>query len=145
MSEHINTYTKWTQQEWEAVAKRAAAFKEAHPHMSWTRIVPICQDDVAPERRRRTVNTLPNIKPVFDILGLNEFGEPVEPEPVDSKKLDRRLMYYSTEAIVAELVTRLQALNTDVDSSSITEQINALARRVSVLEQEIAESATKNS
>jgi hypothetical protein len=77
----MDTYVKWTDEEWAALAKRAAALKAAKPDMSWTQIVPVCQDDIAPERRRFTINKLSGLKPMFDILDLDEHGNPKPPPP----------------------------------------------------------------
>lgn len=82
MNEHI----RWTDEEWASVARRAQALKTAKPETSWQQIVVISQDDVPPERRRFYFNKLSSLKPMFDILGLDEQGNakpapPPEPEP----------------------------------------------------------------
>lgn len=77
----MDTYVKWTDEEWAALAKRAAALKAAKPDMSWSQIVPVCQDDIAPERRRFTINKLSGLRPMFDILDLDEHGNPKPPPP----------------------------------------------------------------
>jgi hypothetical protein len=83
----MDTYAKWTDEEWTAVSKRAVALKNAKPDMSWTQVVPVCQDDIAPERRRFTINKVSSLKPMFDILNLDEHGNvkppppPPQPEP----------------------------------------------------------------
>jgi len=87
----MSEYIKWTEEEWQAVAKRAKALKDGNPEMSWMQIALVSQDEIKPERRRFSFNKLVSLKPVFDILDLDADGnvkppppppEPPKPEPV---------------------------------------------------------------
>jgi hypothetical protein len=131
----MDTYVKWTDEEWAALAKRAAALKTAKPDMSWTQIVPVCQDDIAPERRRFTINKLSGLKPMFDILGLDEHGNvkpppppppPPTPEPEAPKQEaaastatppfnPTSMASVPTEVLVAEVFARGAALKEQID------------------------------
>jgi hypothetical protein len=81
MRELTGNYIKWTEEEWKAIAKRAAALKKAQPEMSWFQIILLSQDDIPIERRRSQVNKMSLFKPLFEILGLDEGGNPKPPPP----------------------------------------------------------------
>lgn len=121
----MDTYVKWTDEEWAALAKRAAALKAAKPDMSWTQIVPVCQDDIAPERRRFSINKLSGLKPMFDILDLDEQGNvkpppppppPPEPEPAPVVATppfaNPALSETPLDALVTEILNRGASLKT---------------------------------
>lgn len=71
----------WTEEEWRLVALRAASFRRANPEIGWSNIVIVCQDDIAPERRRVYINKLSALRPMFEILNLDETGNPLPPPP----------------------------------------------------------------
>jgi hypothetical protein len=141
----MDTYVKWTDEEWAALAKRAAALKAAKPDMSWTQIVPVCQDDIPPERRRFTINKLSGLKPMFDILGLDEQGnvKPPPPPPPEPKPEPQPaavstatppfnptgLANVPIEALVAEILSRGAALKENLDGL-----VNTKAAIMEVLE-----------
>jgi len=79
--ESMDTCIKWTDEEWQAIAKRARALKDSRPDLSWMQLVLVCQDDIAPERRRFSFNKLIALKPMFDILGLDHEGNVPPPPP----------------------------------------------------------------
>lgn len=128
----MDNYTKWTDEEWASVAKRAAALKASRPDMSWTQIVPVCQDDIAPERRRFSINKLSGLKQMFDILDLDEQGNPkppppppppAEPEPQPEAAVASltppfavsKLSDVPMEQLIAEVFSRASVLKEQVD------------------------------
>lgn len=127
----METYVKWTDEEWQAIAKRARALKDNRPDLSWMQIAVITQDDIAPERRRFSFNKLSALKPMFDILGLDQEGNvppppppPPAPEPVVisppfalSAPTPAKLSEIPTDALVTEILNRgasVKALAEDV-------------------------------
>lgn len=121
-----NQHIQWTEEEWAKVASRAKALKEAKPDMSWQNIVVVCQDEIRPERRRFYFNKLSSLKPMFDILDLDDMGnakppppppeppplpEPL-PEPVSAPAVPAAVQAQTplsavpVEALVAELMSR---------------------------------------
>lgn len=76
-----DSYTKWTEAEWASVAKRAAALRAAKPDMSWGLIAVVSQDEIEPSRRRAYFNKPSALKPLFDLLDLDDNGNPKPPPP----------------------------------------------------------------
>jgi len=68
----------WTTEEWSVVAARAEKIKQQYPDWSWLRIAFYSQDDLNVDRRRTTFQGTTALKPMFDILGLNELGKKPE-------------------------------------------------------------------
>lgn len=130
----MDNYTKWTDEEWASVAKRAVALKAAKPEMPWTQIVPVCQDDIAPERRRFTINKLSGLKPMFDILDLDQQGSPKpppEPEPEPQPEpaavtsatppfILPKLSDVPTDQLIAEVFSRASVLKDQIDTALST-------------------------
>jgi hypothetical protein len=75
------SYIVWTDDEWKGIANRAKKMKQSKPEMPWTQVVMVCQDDIAPERRRFHIGRLTQLKPLFEILNLDASGneKPVKP------------------------------------------------------------------
>jgi len=161
----MDTFVKWTDEEWQAVAKRARAIKDSRPDMSWQQIVPVCQDDITPERRRFTINKLSGLKQMFDILDLDENGnvkppppppppptpEPIVPPPVASPSPAPKLSEAPIDALVTEILSRgasMKALAEEVVVTKVViensliahkEQMEVLSQRVDGMERTVLE------
>lgn len=80
----------WTQEEWSVVAARAEKIKQQYPEWGWIKITVNSQDDLNIDRRRSTFHSTSALKPMFDILGLNELGKkPEVPEVVEEPKIEK--------------------------------------------------------
>lgn len=136
MNEHI----RWTPEEWAAVAKRAQALKAAKPETSWQQIVVISQDDVPPERRRFYFNKLSSLKPMFDLLGLDDQGNapppppPPEPAPepvVPPTPAPVNLADLPVEVLVVEVMRRGALLKEQADKIAHAQaSVEALASQM---------------
>jgi len=157
--ESMDTFVKWTDEEWQAVAKRATALKDSRPDLSWMQIAVVCQDDIAPDRRRFSFNKLVALKPMFDILGLDHEGNvplpppppppPPEPEPVvvtppfaTPPPAPSKLSDVPIDALVVEILTRgasVKALAEDVVATrkAIEEGMTKHIERMTLLDKRV--------
>lgn len=76
------SYIKWTDEEWHQVAARAKALKQTSPEVPWMTLILACQDCLPDNRKRYNGwQKLSSLKPLFDILDLDEEGNVKPPPP----------------------------------------------------------------
>ena len=118
-----DSYIKWTPQEWASVAKRAITTKATRSDMSWQQIAVVSQDEIDPDRRRSYFGKLSGLRPLFDILGLDEQGNPkpappppeTEPPPPPPKPDALRLCEVPIDLLITEIFNRASVFKADLD------------------------------